>query len=984
MILAFEFTDPLHIRNEEVEYFRAPDGLTVRELLERMTPGFTEFEHPTICLVNSEPWLRDRWNDVLPIDARVAFVRLAGTWEWIIVYLVIAIVSVVLSLLLAPDQPTMGTDLANGDPVYTLSGQRNQIKLNDPIEAAYGRCRLWPAYAARPYNVYDGNQQYQFSLYCLGQGHVEIHDMRFEDTPLENFDEVDYQIVPPGADVTLFADNVDTSSAVSNVELFGPNEDEFRGWVGPFTANEPLTKTNRIEIDVSLPAGLYSTDEDDGDLRAQAVEVAFQYRQLTDNGSPVGDWKPLVFSQKRIFRWHAGLYSRGAWGAAISTALGPLYAYVTVPHFYKSLATVTPQRFTLGADVPLGRYEVRAQRINNKNKARSASNVVRWEALRAFFPSVQNYGNVTLVAVKARATNNLNNNAAQKFNVIATRCLPIWNESTGQWSEPVPTRNPVWAYCDVFRSLYGGRLSEQFLDLEELNEMAEFFEANRINFDYIFDQKVSVWEAARTIAKVGRCIPMLSGSLITMVRDEAKITATAVFNPHNIVLGSMNWSVKLRDIEEHDGIEIIYMDEETWKEETVLCLIGNDEGTQPRQVRFPGCTDRTRAYREGLYMRATELFLREKIEFKTGLEGHLPRYGDMILVSHDIPRWGVGGLVLGINGTSITLDRPVTFEQGIEHRIVLRKKDGSAYGPFPVVATANDSVVTATQPIVETFYFDEVHEPPYFIFSSIETEAKKCVVVGIDPENDTIIKVTSQAYDPRVFAYDAAVAPPRGVTSLSVTDPSRPVVSAIKVTSIPGTSEFILISWPPALGARNYLLEQSQDGMNWSRAVTLPSNVYELRVVPGMLYVRVAGVNVDIGPWISWFGRVGDVNSIPGTVLGLEVIARGNGYVTIRWNSLVKADSYDVSVFETLSGKFLRKVNTTLLTFTYTWENSRADGLDGYDITFRVKGLNILGNSENSAILNTYLTEPGLTIGSIRADSTQVSVDTILVKADKT
>lgn len=952
MICAIDIKDPLHI-GKEVPCFYARDGLTLRELLVEMNPGFVAFDVATIVLVDSTPWLVEDWDTVLPDNCKVALVMLPGTWEWIVVYLVILIVSVVLALVLTPSAVSANNNLSNGESVYTLSGQRNQIKLNDPIESAYGRNRIYPAYAARPYNVYKGNQQFQYSLYCLGHGDHGIEDMLFEDTPLEQFDDVEFQIVGPGEELTLFSDNVDTSSAVANIELFGPNEAEFPGWSGGFVVNEANTLANRIEVDISLPAGLYYAN-DTGGLSAQAVEASFEYREINDAGDALGDWTPLVFSEKKVRRWTTADYVAQGFGIPRK----PTYDITVLPTFYKSLATTTPQRFTLGLDVTPARYEVRGKRVNNKNTSHRVGNTLRWESLRAFFPSVRNYGNITLVAIAARASNNLNNNAAQKFNVISTRMLPTWAVGTG-WSTPVETRNPVWAFCDIFRAVYGGRLPWTMLDMEELYTLSVLFDEEDTHFDYIYDKHSTLWDAARLPARIGRGIPMLTGSQITMVRDEVKIAATGVFGPNNIVRGSFSWNVKLVNVEENDGLEIQYLDADTWKEETVQCLIGDDLGTKPRSLRLPGCSDRTRAFHEGLYIRATELLVRENIEFDTGLEGQIPRYGDLILVNHDVPRWGQTGLLKELNGPLATLSHAVTFTPGETHVIILRKKDGSSYGPFTVTATDDPLVVALEESLnADNFYFDDVHELPYFSFGQPNVEAKRCIVVGVTPKNEEIVTIKCSAYVPAVFSYTDLPTPPRGAFNLAITNPDRPVVKSIKVSAIPDTPEFILASWPPALGAKNYVLEESPDGENWNRSTTIPSTVAQLHVYASQLYLRVAGVNVDIGPWVSWSGRVGDVVAVPGTVLTLAVVLNGNGYTDFSWAVLTNIDRYQVTVFEAVTLRFLRREETDLTTFQYTWANALADGLVGGDIVLNVVGMNILGVSVTAATVTTYVTEP--------------------------
>lgn len=1160
MLTVLLITNPFHfdLDGGEVARYQVPNGASINSVLQGIFPGFVEFEFPTICLVNSEPIMRKKWDDRLPDDATVSFVRLAGGWVAIIIAVVVVIAAIIAVAVIQRQNPAAigasstvaGEQKNGGDTVYSLSGERNQNKLNNSIEAAYGRNRHYPAYAARPYNVYAGNQQFQFSLFCLGHGQFDIEKMLFEDTPLQNFDDVEFEIVNPGETFDLFHDDVITSTEVQGIELFGPNEAEFTGVTPGFVTNPPQSKASLLEMDVSFPSGLYKIDEL-GKQKSEQITIQFYYASVDDAGAMVGAWKILPLSTRKIL-------------FTLPTSANKKTQYVesTSATFSREMSTLTPQRFTVQARVPAGRYMVRAQRINKRKKSAQAANQVVWESLRAFLPPVKTYGDVTLVAVKARASNNLNNNAAAKFNVIASRKVPTW--SSAGWSAPIVTRNPVWAFCDVFRSVYGGRLPDKFLDLEGLKELADEYSSSGVTFDYIFDQKTTVWEAARAICLVGRGVPMLNGSRITIIRDRLRSAASAVFNQYNIVADSLTWSATLRKVEDFDGIEVEYLDPDTWKPETVLCLIAEDDnGDHPESLKMPGCQDRSRAFHEGLYRRAAQLFQREVLEFKTGLEGHLPRYGDLILISHDVPRWGTGGLVTSIHEGLVTLSESVTFLPDVVHKLVLRKRDGSAFGPVVALPGSNDHEVsirlsaegslrqfdyavirylwteedgtdldtrtaiidldpsvngrdvgwgasrsytvggesgqyltwngdntgTGTEavlldcarlavdfpdktscrfrlranwyaargtgnmqvsfttykggtmsqdgfnfintggtvvdeitmpfnvasnsatdadgdqlaillydfrtgigsigenPVIDDqglnladFIFDTNHELPFFLFGQESIEIKRCVVVGITPEAEDILSIRCVNYDERVFSYGAVPTPAKYAPPSRVVDPDRPVVERVDVLPIPGVEDRLIVSWPPALGAKSYVVEQSPDGIDWTRSFAQSTTSTEIRVTSEVLYLRVAGVNVDIGPYAYWNGRAGNVLDIPDLVTGIHLVASGPGFATIGWNSLDNVDGYFVNTYEATSGRLLRRSSVFAIAYTYTLDFGDSDGLIGREVKFLIHGHNIKGTSDGADYFQTII--PERIIPSETADKTFTTTDKTEVQTD--
>jgi sulfur carrier protein ThiS len=802
-------------------------GVTIFGWLEERFPGFKEFPRPTICLVNGNAILRAQWKTHIIHEKDVVNFVVLQQGPLAIFYAFVAVVSVAsIVIALSIPKPNTGRE-SEPDPVYDLKGQKNQNRAGFPIECPYGRSPLWASYAARPWTQYIGNDQIQYQLLCLGHGTYADLEVRIGDTDISNFQDIEYEIYEPGDEVTLFPDNVITSAEVQGLELLATNEEGFAGPTGGFVANGSGTQTNHLEVDIVFPGGLYNTN-DDGEFIPLTVNGFFEYREIDDAGDPVGDW-------------------------------------VEFTTFEKTLATNTPQRFTLMADVPEGRYEVRAQRTGNKNLSNRAQNVVRWEQLRAFLPSTKDYGDVTLIAIKARANNNLNDKSSNKINVIATRKLPIWNGS--EWSAPTATRSIVWAFCDLFRAAYGARLADNFLNLPELLALDAELTSEGRYFDFVFEQKTSVWEAARTIARMARGVPMLDGSVITIIkdRDPATMTPVAAFNQSNIVAGSFKWDIKLPGLDEFDGMEVTYVNPDTWQQETVLCQVGDDpeEPTNPERITLIGCTDRNIAFREGHYLRWTRKYYRENFSFRTGLEGHIPSYNDLILLAHDVPKIGQAGLAVAYDaGTlKLTLNEPVTFVMGT-NVIVLTKKDGSIYGPVTVTAGASPNEVILPGAIDEgQFYWDRIHECPRFFFGLAGQQSVDCKIVGLAPSFDDTVEVRCI----RVSGYggvgdspfggdedDAPSLPPVAIPE------SAPIVptgncSLVRYIPIPNNPRLGRLTWGSALGAISYRVQQSSNGTDWTELGNIAGLATYVPVTPGQsLYLRVAPIGAGgQGPWCS-------------------------------------------------------------------------------------------------------------------------------------
>jgi len=808
-------------------------GVSIRQWLQIKTPGFSEFDTPTICAVNGKYLKREQWDYVIEATDVVQFIALPPQGIYaIIVIAVVALVALSLAFALTVDVPTTPGELPESDPVFSTRGQQNVVRLGEPIEVCYGRNRIYPAVAARPYFQYFDNQQFQHSIFCLGQGEFAIHEVRIGDTDIDVFTEVQYEIVPPGSTVTLFPTSVYTSVEVGDQEIYGSNEDEYvpDGWEGPFAANPSGTLITGMQVDVAFPRGLYRIN-DDGEVRPAQITVEIQYREIDDAGAPVGP---------------------GTW-----------VAFTSPSSLLFNFATVTPQRRTVqGPTVAEGRYEVRIRRLTIKVEDHRSGHMIIWESLKGFAPESQAWGDVTLLAVKIQASSNLNDQTQVRFNVIATRKLPVW-ESGGGWSAPIETRSIVWAFVDVFKALYGGRVTDTFLDLSRLEELDAAYEGRNEHFDWIFRDPITVWEAARTIARVGRAVPLLIGSLITMRRDELQEVPVMFFTPDNMVAGSFNWNLKMWEVNEHDSLQVAYIDPNTgYSEETVIATLPGGTTDNPEDLRIPGIQDRDHAYREALYTLGTKKYLRENISFDTGLEGYIGSYGDLVIVGHDTPSWGQTGYIVAseyISGSEhrLTVSEPLDFSAPGSKVMMLRNRQGEAIGPFPVNEGDN-----AMQPIISAgasnydFLTGGENEPMLYVFGVAGVNRKLAKIVRIEPQGGEVIRITCVNDAPEIYTLEENSANPGPGTppSQELPDPKPPLTAPtlLIINQIDTDKPTVQLYWSPVPGVNRYVVETSIDGETWVNRGEHTQTGLVLEVGVGELHVRVGAVtNEGVGPFIT-------------------------------------------------------------------------------------------------------------------------------------
>ena len=746
--------------------------VTIADWLDKREIG--EFQRPTICLHNGQALLRADWDTTVIGDGDVvAFVALphggggggggknplktvlsialmvaapglggvlagslgltgslfAGTafeigWGTVLGGVISLAGSALINAVIPaprPSVPSMSFSSVGAppapSPTYSLSAQGNEARLGQPIPVLYGRHLIYPDLATRPYQEFAGGDQYLHQLHVIGQGEYDLEQLRIEDTPISSFEEVAYEVVGPGGSVTLFETDVVTAPEVAGQELLSASDGG--DWIGPFTANPAATQAGDIGIDVIFPRGLYYAN-DAGGLDARTITWDVQVRAIDDDGVATGAWTTL--------------------GSETHTA-----------------ATNTAIRLSFKYPVTVGRYEVQLLRTDAKDTSSRAGHELRWGALRAYLDGAPDFGDVTLLAVKMRATDNLSQRSSRMINCIVTRRLSIWDSVTG-WSAPAPTQSIAWAFADGCRATYGAKLMDARIDLQALLDLDQVWSVRGDEFNGIFDSSMTVWEALIRIARCGRAVPVLQGGVVRLFRDAAQTLPIAMFGPRNIVKGSFKIQYIMPGEETADAVTVTFFNARTWKPDEVTAALPDSAASRPAKVSLFGCTGEAQAQREGLYMAADNRYRRKLVSWSTELEGMIPTYGDLVALTHDMPHWGQGGEVVVWDDQAevLTLSEPLTWEATASHYIALRRRDGSLAGPFQVEAVAGEErQVHLLEALDITPYTDTSEERTHFAFGAGEAWGAKARVIAVKPRGEHV-EITVVAEDDAVHTADLA------------------------------------------------------------------------------------------------------------------------------------------------------------------------------------------------------------------------------------
>ncbi|MEQ1614491.1 MAG: host specificity factor TipJ family phage tail protein [Hyphomicrobiaceae bacterium] len=656
--------------------------------------------------------------------------------------------SMLLNAIIPPQQANVNTNSATA--TYSISGRQNLARLDSPIPVLYGRHIMSPDYAATPWSEFIANKQYLYQLLVIGEGEYDIEQIRMGTALLSSYTDMQTEIIPPGGTVTLIDANVYSSRDVGSQMLLGSNEfttlkvplaaetapwplsavitatvDTSSGWtsgltgqaVGPFAACPSTAVTDQIGLDIILPRGLFSPGPS-GSIGGKSISWNVYAQPIDSGGMPLADW-------------------------------------VLISAEYLALASVDPQRKSFRYTMPsVARWQVALFRTITRDTSYNAGHDLNWAGLRGFLEPAASYGNITLLALKALATSNLNSSNAQSVTVVATRKLPVWDGAS--WSVPQPTRSIAWIAADILRNtVYGGKLPDSRIALDDLLALDAIWEARGDAFNGVFDSASTVWDALATVLRCGRAKAYFQSGRIRFLRDQPPGLPVAMFALPNIVAKSVTMTFIMPVTgETANGVEASYLDESTWSSNTIHAVPGGVVGPTDILAReqLKGVTNLAQAQREADYMAAANRYRRAFLMFSTELDGMIPSLGDPILVAHDIPKWGLSGKVVAWDpGTRmLTLDNEVSAPTGQSWWVWLRQSNGKVSAATEVVSQPGLSQLILAAAPGFTVHTSGAREATYWALGSSTEQPKLCLVTMIRPRGNTV-EISAVIDDARVY-----------------------------------------------------------------------------------------------------------------------------------------------------------------------------------------------------------------------------------------
>ncbi|MFL7827092.1 phage tail protein [Proteus mirabilis] len=332
-------------------------------------------------------------------------------------------------------------------------------------------------------------------------------------------------------------------------------------------------------------------------------------------------------------------------------------------------------------------FQIRVSRLTDDSKSDLLKNGTVWASYTEITDAKFSYPNSAVVGMKIDKsqygdTPNRTYHIKGMIIQVPDNYDPESRTYTGIWTgrfKPAWTNNPAWVFYDlVTNERYGiGEMIGSFgVDKFALYAIARYCDElvddgfgnkePRFTFNAYITSQRKAKEVLDDLASVFRGMPLWDGQQLTCFQDRPSDPVWTYTNS-NVIDGKFKYTSTAKSAR-HNAIEVSWVNPSNgWSEEREFIqdddLIQRFGGVNVKKVTAFGCTSRGQAHRVGKWILQTEKLEKDGVTFPTGREGINCISGDIIEVADDsFAGVKVGGRVLSVNGSTITIDAPIDWE----------------------------------------------------------------------------------------------------------------------------------------------------------------------------------------------------------------------------------------------------------------------------------------------------------------------------------
>ena len=605
-----------------------------------------------------------------------------------------AAVTFALTSIFAPSAPNRQQNEAESQS-FSITSARNRLDPFGVVPEVVGLHRFIPPYGAAPFTeVVGSDKQFLRFVVVWGYGPVDVSDIRIGNTPIDDFDDVvaDHDFDGTAAALGLYPRDVSQEDLSIVLDT-------------TFVDRTTAIDVDEVSIDVTFPNGLFFINSRGNRLDTSVALQAF-YRKVGDPDFTFWFYETVTSRQ------------------------------TTVRRFSKRIT-----------GLPRGQYEIRLRRFNAAQPNTQRTETAVWTAMRGFTnESPISMPGVAKSAFRIKATDQLNG-VVDQLNAVVGVKVPTWNGAA--WTGSSTSRNPAAVYRHVLTSAANAKArTASQIDDAGLGAWYERCETLGLYYDRVFDDQASVRDRLQDIAAAGFASPRLVDGKWGVVVDKPQTVPVQHFTPRNS--NNFRGQIVAAEIPHAYRIRFPNRERQFIEDERIVYDDGYDasNATEFQTLDAPGKTDPEDVFRWGRHILAAARLRPEIFTFDVDIEHLVAERGDLIRFTHDVPRIGLtSGRVKSVDGNDITLDEPVTIEDGKTYTVRVRQNDGTTNNQNISTGSGLHSTITVSDAT-------GIAAGDLFMFGETGSESEQLIIRAVEPNDD--LGATIEAVPYREAIYNAA------------------------------------------------------------------------------------------------------------------------------------------------------------------------------------------------------------------------------------
>ena len=564
-------------------------------------------------------------------------------------------------------------------------------------------------------------------------------------------------------------------------------------------------------------------------------------------------------------------------------------------------------------------------------------------ALLALKYDAQTFSNIAKVAVHVRGM----------LIQVPTNYDPTARTYDGLWDGTFKlayTNNPAWVFYDICtakRYGLGDRLAGK-VDKWSLYRLAQYCDEMvddgkggkepRFTVNVYLQKADDAYRVLQNLASVFRALSFWDGTSIVVDADTPK-EPVYVFSNANVIGGEFSYTgTRARD--RHTIVKCAYDDPDN-NFETDYIYVQDEHaiakyGINQLELNLFGCTSKGQAQRAGIWALKSEQLETETVSFSTGLDGFIPKVGEIIHVqdNHRAGRMQAGRIV-ATDGRQITLDR-MAGKVGD----TLMVGDNSAQ-----IVQIDDTVITTDTAIGRA--------GQVFAISSSDVAPRAYRVMTISQNDDASFSFTALQYEIGKFTAtnNIAAIPKKEVSVIKahvLTPPNSVGITERTRTHQGQAITTLVISWEQVVGAVAYIVEYKKDSNAWQTHKVSSHSLEIDGVYAGAYQAKVRAIDAFDNESLATSSQLTQITGKQGKPprpinLSVQGILFG---MNLGWNFARGSD--DTNYTEIQVSPDGRSNIATLGTFAYPTNKHEITGLQGNLTQFyRARIVDKLGNTSD-------------------------------------